>query len=332
MAGYSNARPSAIGQHGSTVWLPVESLRGADSPRLAGEDIEHVLVLNEMEAPFPPITVHRATMRVIDGMHRLCAARLRGDDRIEARFFDGTEDDAFVHAVAANIVHGLPLSLPDRTAAAARIVASHTDWSDRRIAEITGLAATTVGSIRRRSNEGLTQSNIRVGRDKRARPVNNSSGRTLAGELMSERPELSLRKVAKAAGISVSTAHDVRKRIRQGQHPVPPRQRTGDDVESSTTGKAADQPMTSCPRRIPTTEIAPILRRLRTDPSLRFSDSGRELLRWLVLHTADVQQWERLIDSVPAYSRPLVAELARGTSRAWYEFANRLDQLGDTES
>lgn len=319
---------TAVGRDGPTIWLSVESLLGADSPRLAGENIEHVLVLNETEARFPPITVHRATMRVIDGMHRLRAARLRGDARIEVRFFDGNEDDAFVHAVEANVAHGLPLSLPDRTAAAARIVASHPHWSDRRIAEVTGLAATTVGSIRRRSIGDFTQSNIRVGRDKRARPVNNSSGRTLASELMSRSPDLPLREVAKAAGISVSTAHDVRKRIRQGRHPVPARQRTGSAVESPTT----DHAVTNGARRISTTDVEPILRRLRADPSLRFSDSGRELLRWLVLHAADVHQWERLIDSIPVYSRSLVVELARGTSEAWHEFADRLDQLRETES
>lgn len=332
MAEHGNGGTSAIGQDGSTVWVPVGSLRGADSPRLGGENIDHVLVLNETEATFPPITVHRATMRVIDGMHRLRAARLRGDDRIEVRFFDGNAEDAFVHAVEANVAHGLPLSLPDRTAAAARIVASHTHWSDRRIAEVTGLAATTVGSIRRRSNAGIGQSNIRVGRDERVRPVNNSSGRTLAGELMSQSPDLPLREVAKAAGISVSTAHDVRKRLRQGQDPVPPRQRNASDAEASATGRANGQVLTSTARRVPVTEVGPILRRLRADPSLRFNDSGRELLRWLVLHTADVHEWERLIDSIPVYSRALVVELARGTSEAWREFADRLDELGETES
>jgi ParB-like nuclease family protein len=331
MAERSDMGAAAIEEDGQTIWVPVESLRGADSPRLAGENIDHVLVLNETEATFPPILVHRATMRVIDGMHRLRAARLRGDDRIEVRFFDGNEEDAFVHAVAANIAHGLPLSLPDRTAAAARIVSSHTHWSDRRIAEITGLAATTVGSIRRRSNDVFTQSNIRVGRDMRARPVNNSSGRALAGELMTQSPDLPLRQVAKAAGISVSTAHDVRKRIRQGQHPVPPRQRNGSDAESATAKTSAPE-VTNGARRLQTADVGPILRRLRADPSLRFSDSGRELLRWLVLHTSDVHQWERLIGSIPVYSRPSVVELARGISEAWHEFADRLDELGETES
>jgi hypothetical protein len=34
----------------------------------------------------PPILVHRATNRIIDGMHRLEAAKLRGDETISVRF------------------------------------------------------------------------------------------------------------------------------------------------------------------------------------------------------------------------------------------------------
>jgi hypothetical protein len=66
-------------------------------------------------------------MRVIDGMHRLRAAQLRGDHGVEVKFFDGDADEAFIAAVRANITHGLPLTLADRKAAAQRILAaSHT--------------------------------------------------------------------------------------------------------------------------------------------------------------------------------------------------------------
>ncbi|MFC7729983.1 hypothetical protein [Actinomadura keratinilytica] len=68
----------------------------------------------------PPILVHRRTMRVVDGMHRLRAARLQGRCEIGVRFVDGPDADVFVAAVRANIGHGLPLSLADREAAAAR--------------------------------------------------------------------------------------------------------------------------------------------------------------------------------------------------------------------
>ncbi|MFI1416136.1 ParB/RepB/Spo0J family partition protein [Streptomyces sp. NPDC020707] len=126
--------------------------------------------------PLPPITVHRPMMRVIDGYHRLKAARLRGESRIVARFFDGDETAAFVLAVRLNVRHGLPLALADRKRAAERIVASDPQWSDRRVASVTGIASGTVGDIRKRVVRG--PEGRRLGRDGRVRPVDGSTGRT----------------------------------------------------------------------------------------------------------------------------------------------------------
>jgi hypothetical protein len=114
--------------------VPVGAVRIAGSPRSAGESLEHIRTLADITADLPPIIVHRKSMRVIDGVHRLRAARLRGQPRIAVRFFDGNDNDAFVLAVRTNVAHGLPLSLADRKAAAAQIVASHPHWSDRMIA------------------------------------------------------------------------------------------------------------------------------------------------------------------------------------------------------
>ena len=66
------------------VTVPVSSLLSGDSPRLAGENLEHVQLLAVVQG-LPPILVHRSTMRVIDGMHRLRAAKLRGDETIAVR-------------------------------------------------------------------------------------------------------------------------------------------------------------------------------------------------------------------------------------------------------
>src|SRR5438477_12197277 len=76
--------------------VSVASLITADSPRLAGENIEHAHTLAQSDAAFPPIIVHRSSMRIIDGMHRLRAAILQGRDEIDVKFFDGSEKDAFV--------------------------------------------------------------------------------------------------------------------------------------------------------------------------------------------------------------------------------------------
>ena len=147
------------------------SLRIGKSPRLNGEDRAHIARLAETETPLPPILVDRRTMRVIDGMHRLMAASLQGRETIDVMFFDGSEADVFLRAVQENIAHGLPLSQADRRAAAERIIASHPHMSDRAIGHSAGLAAKTVAAIRKSSSEEIPQSNARVGRDGRVRPL-----------------------------------------------------------------------------------------------------------------------------------------------------------------
>ena len=54
-------------------------------------------------------------MQIIDGMHRLHAAVMRGQDKIPAWFLDCDEKDIFVIAVQANTAPGLPLSLTERS-------------------------------------------------------------------------------------------------------------------------------------------------------------------------------------------------------------------------
>ena len=190
------------------------------SPRSDGEDHAHVERLLEAEWPLPPILVHRPTMRIIDGFHRVRAAKRKGFQEIQTIFLDGSLESAFIVAVEANVTHGLPLSMGDRRAAAARILQTHSDWSDRAIAASTGLSAKTVSAIRCANAEN-PQSNKRVGRDGRVRPLNARVGRQHAAQLLASRPNASLREIAKAAGISPGTVRDVRERLTRGEDVVP---------------------------------------------------------------------------------------------------------------
>src|ERR1700734_1869573 len=76
------------GEYGDVYRLPVNVLLAADSPRHDGVDSAHVLRLAECGADLPAIVVHRQTMRVIDGMHRLQAAIRNGRELVEVTFFD----------------------------------------------------------------------------------------------------------------------------------------------------------------------------------------------------------------------------------------------------
>ncbi|MFI6044237.1 ParB/RepB/Spo0J family partition protein [Nocardia sp. NPDC051321] len=94
--------------------VPISELQITDSPRFVGVDTDHIRVLAEVEESLPPIIVHRSTMRVLDGVHRLRAAQLLDRTEIVACFFDGDDADAFVLSVERNISHGQPLSRPER--------------------------------------------------------------------------------------------------------------------------------------------------------------------------------------------------------------------------
>jgi ParB-like chromosome segregation protein Spo0J len=303
------------------VCVPISELRPADSPRFGGLDAEHAQSLADVDAELPPIVVRLATMRVIDGMHRLNAAKLRGQDTINVQFFDGDEDEAFLLAVAANISHGLPLRIAERRAAAARIIRGHPEMSDRSIAGIAGLAAKTVAAIRTAADD-CPQVGARVGRDGRVRPLNSADGRRIAGSLFAEQPEASLRKIAKEAGISVGTARDVRERIRRGEDPTLPRQRAKDSAEAGPArfGPAGTR------RTDEAIDHRAILEHLRRDPSLRYSDSGRNLLRWLGLRAISTADWETIVNEIPPHCAIVVARVARGAAFAWSDFADALDQ------
>jgi ParB-like chromosome segregation protein Spo0J len=322
--------------------VPVRALRTADSPRLTRTSEEHVRLLAATEAELPPIVVHRETMRVVDGTHRVRAAQLRGDGDIDVRFFDGNAADAFVLAVRSNITHGLPLLIAERTAAARRIIGTHPHWSDRVIADAVGLTAKTVAGVRRRSTEENPQSNSRLGKDGRVRPLDGAAGRLRAHKLLIRNPEMPLRVIAQEARISISTVWDVRARIKRGEDPVPPRQRKAmtaaaeerpPTVRSTVAAgprsrdEGADPEAGSVQRQDgPASEsvVAETLERLRKDPSLRFNPAGRDFLRWVESRVISPQEWSRFIDRLPPHQANLIVEIARKNAVLWREFAEQL--------
>jgi ParB-like chromosome segregation protein Spo0J len=295
-----------------------------DTPRLDGEDARHVRLLAESDATLPPILVHRRTRRVIDGMHRLRAAQSRGQETIEVRFFDGGDDEVFIAAVQANRAHGLPLTLADREAAAARVIGLQPHRSDRSIAEITGLSARTVAEIRRRTGNDGPAALARVGRDGRTRPLNSADGRRVASEVIVRQPEASLREVARMAGVSPATARDVRERLRRGDDPLPPKVRGRQRMAPVRLPQPEPDRGTARVAAVPDRES--MLRNLSRDPSLRFTESGRALLRWLFARANGPDGWEDVIDAIPPHCAYIIEEVARERAEAWSAFAAELQQ------
>ncbi|KZM69858.1 hypothetical protein AWN90_04415 [Nocardia terpenica] len=288
---------------------------------------------------------------MIDGAHRLQAARAMKKRTIEVKFFDGTEADAFVLAVQANVAHGLPLSLAERKAAARRLIASHPGWSDRLIADAAGLSHKTVGALRRRSGGEVPHLNGRVGRDGRLRPLEIAEARRTAEEFIERNPQASLREISKRTGISVGTAKAVRDRM---SGPPAKSVQTEQDSRSAAFRKKVTVLMPSDAHLSPpvpaavrsdvtqTTSITPlsenivdrtagtsiqqiILRNLRKDPALRLKENGRALLRQLAISVVSIDEWEQLTTDTPSHCLSSLAQLARANARSWQELAGRLE-------
>ncbi|MGW1746565.1 ParB/RepB/Spo0J family partition protein [Streptomyces sp. NPDC002092] len=320
----SRTQKSPIGTRPQPV--AIATLVPADSPRSGEVDLAYARSLMQVRE-LPPILVCRRTMRVIDGMHRLTAATLAGRAEIDVRYFDGDEKEAFVQAVQANLHHGRRLSQQERAAAARRIVASYPQWSNRAIAQAAGLSTKTVAAIRRRSTGNEPQLNTRVGRDGRARPVDPSVGRERAAAHLREHPDASLRQIAEAAGISVGTARDVRARVQRGEDPVGRR----------AAGRAEPVPLTAVERnsrlRVPVLRhtAGPVrnpLAVLARDPSMRFSEPGRQLLRLLDNRALLDAGGDALLAAVPPHHRAALTAAVHEHIDTWLAFLSVLERAG----
>lgn len=285
--------------------VPVASLLRGESPRSGGEKKSHAQLM-VAATEVPPIVVHRPTMQVIDGAHRLSAAKLRHEETIAVRFFDGTIEEAFVIAVSANIAHGLPLSRKDRKAAAARILQMYPSWSDRLIASTAGLSHHTVAVIRRKCPTGqIAQLDSRLGRDGKARPLTYDEGRRAAAELIQADQSKSLREIAKEAHVSRGTVQDVRARLRQGVDPSVPKTPGAGPNFSLARGQAA-------------------LKRLCANPAVRFNQEGKAMLQLLSRSLQLANEAQSMSRRAPEHCLDAVAEVATALSDSWSRLARDL--------
>lgn len=296
------------------VEVATDSLLPGFSPRLAAHSEQNVRLLMEVDGALPPILVLRKTNQVIDGMHRLLAARRRGQEKIAVRYYDCDEASAFVLAVRANVAHGLALSLSERKAAAGRILRCYADWSDRRIARATGLSDKTVATIRGYIHGEVEEASRRIGLDGRARAVNAVARRREVASLFAEEPGLSLRHVAKRTGVSPETVRLAKLRA----------SRT--DTRPASAARAGAE--------APNPQLC--LAILVKDPALRSTDAGRLLLRTLSAFPQISREAEQLLDVVPVHDLAAFARLAAANAQLWQELAEgagrRLQPGGESGS
>jgi hypothetical protein len=302
--------------------VSISELVISDSPRLSGKDDKHIRILAESDNQLPPILVHRSTMRVIDGVHRVHAAKLRSQHQIQARLFDGDEPSSFVLAVHTNTTHGLPLSIKDRKAAAERILRYFPHWSDRAVGSVTGLAHRTVASVRAYIPEQEVQAGTRTGRDGRRRPRDNARRREIAARVLSDNPGASLREIAAKAEISPETARKIRRELATGRPSVP-----ASDNRSVPASKQG--PQRYAESRSSQEGGARAWHSLRADPAFRSTSNGHSLLRMLSVFLLLQNRSEQLVANLPAHCLAWVADSARACAQAWLDFAERVEKETD---
>jgi hypothetical protein len=254
----------------------------------------------------PPIIVHRPTMHVIDGAHRLAVATQRHQDTIDVRFFDGTLEEAFLIAVAANIKHGLALTPEDRKAAAARILDMYPRWSDRAIAATAGVSHHTVAVIRRSCPTGQgAQSDTRLGRDGKTRPLTADEGRRLAAELIRADHSKSLREIAREAHVSRGTAQDDRARLKLGVDPLVATTRAVGLNVGLARAEAA-------------------LKRLWNNPAARSHQKSKIMLQLLAHCLHITKEAHAACKNAPEHCLDAFAEFASALGDAWSRLAQEL--------
>lgn len=109
----------------------------------------------------PPITVALVDgmMFIVDGWHRVTAARELGYDEIEAEIVSMSEADAVWRAASANQSHGLRRSNADKIRAVEMVIAlpDSESLSDREVARRIGVSHEFVRQHRRREEDGIAE-------------------------------------------------------------------------------------------------------------------------------------------------------------------------------
>jgi hypothetical protein len=260
--------------------------------------------------------VHDGTGVVIDGAHRVAAARLLGLVRVDASLFSGGPDEALIEFVRRNVHHGLPLTLRERKWAAGRVLGVHPDWSDRRIAGLCALSPKTVGRLRAVSDECQPEevpqldTRVRLGRDNRLRPVNSVSVRARVAEAIRQQPDASLRSVAAAVGVSPETVRSVRLSLTSGalQHDTAAEPIADVVVDDAV---AAD---------IDTSDVRRGLAVVPDDAPL-----PADFAAWFERTAVVAAQCPHWAEVVPTHCLEEIAAQARGRADTWLDFARLLD-------
>jgi hypothetical protein len=292
-------------------------------------DERHLGLLMETVDQWPPILVWGDDCLVIDGVHRVEAARRLGYLSVPAVRFIGTGDEAFIESVRRNVTHGLPLTVGDRRRAALRVLARNPEWSDRRIASLCGLSGKTIARLRR---QGLDRGDVvvpmerRIGRDGKFRPVRSKEIHDRIRSALDDHPGGSLRFIAAIAGASPETVRSVRRsRVteagpRSGQTAAYPPSEVSYLPEALT-----EDPWPGVETEHPgPDESSGRYDTWLSDAALNTCGDGGGFARWFT-ETNVTDDWHRFVWTIPVGRVYEVVDESRRRAAAWTAFASILE-------
>jgi hypothetical protein len=278
----------------------------------SGLDHSHVATLAEVADAWPPLVVQRITLTVIDGAHRLAAAKKLGLRSVSAVIFDGNEDEAEICGIRSNIDHGLPLSLFDRKRAARNLLARHVDWSDRSIAETCGLAAKTVARVRASvassdvNGTPTGPNTCRVGKDGTLRRLSPAIAQNEVIQAITSDPNASLRTIAKGAGVSPETVRRIRLRLNDKPPFTPVAPPAAQPTDFSTKLRPPGAALWS------------------TDSACLSTSEGRAFAAWFDRHSVGLDESLTYAEHVPLNRIYEIVDETRHRIATWDRFAAAL--------
>jgi hypothetical protein len=149
-------------------------------------------------------------------------------------------------------------------------------------------------------------------------PLTLSDRKAAACRIIQGHPEWSDRAIAALAGLSDKTVGSLRRRLADT---IPrTRWRIGRD------GRARTLPIRDGGAGLSRSR-APLLQKLQKDPSLRYTDAGRTILRWLHTHP-EIDDGADVVAALPVHCLPTAAQVARQHAVEWSDLARLLEERG----
>jgi ParB-like chromosome segregation protein Spo0J len=179
-------------------------------------DPDHIELLCEVLDRCPPIII-TSDGALVDGEHRVAAALSLGRTDLPAVVLGDTDcvGTDLIQSIEANTGHGLPLTQAERRSAVEAVLAVRPDLADRAIAQICGVARSTVKCKRAEACSGGLNDhlNARAGSDGKRYGGAPPTWRPHLEALLRIDPTMTVRTLAARTGASVGAVHARRQEV-----------------------------------------------------------------------------------------------------------------------